>query len=197
MFGHEKMNINEELWQEHYQVLVSFVHHLAYYRTLKASYAALHQKSEFWKWTIDAHLLRAVIDWCMVFGTDDNAIHWKKVAVDQQAQDSFRDRLLKVTRLTRTQWGSYWHDMIKFRNDYAAHRVVAQIYPTTPKMDTALLVVTTYDEWIREALGTAFAEPTLQERYDRLSRVSKKSSMKQIQIGPNLDEEYEGIVPSE
>jgi hypothetical protein len=179
-------------------MLVSFVHHLGYYRVLHRLYVDMQQKSEFWVGTIDAHLLRAVIDWCMVFGTDSNQIHWKKVVADEDAQRDFRDRLLSVASFTRDQWDSYWLDMTTFRNDYAAHRVAGN-YPTTPKMDTALLVATTYDQWIREQIGKSqnaiFEEPSLEERYARVTRTSEKFFESLVGLGPTVDQEYEGNPP--
>jgi hypothetical protein len=172
------MKVDEELWSKHqYQMLVSFVHHLAYSRILSSLYNELQQGSEFWVRTIDAHLLRAVIDWCMVFGNDSNQIHWKKVVRDINMQSDFRQQLSKVGKFTSDQWNDYWHDMTDFRNKYAAHRTVAETYPTTPRMDTALLVATTYDgfirEWIRKSQNAIFEEPSLQERYDRVTRVTE------------------------
>ena len=191
------MNLDEELWRQHqYQILVSFAHHLAYYRVLHGLYVEMQQKSEFWTRTIDAHLLRAVIDWCMVFGTDSNQIHWKKAITDETAQCDFRRRLLSVASLTQDQWEAYWLDMTTFRNDFAAHRIVATSYPITPKMDTALLVATTYDQWIRESLNAVFDEPSLEKRYDRVIRTSKKFLKQLIAFGPTVDQEHEGRVPN-
>ena len=150
--------------------------------------------------TTDAHLLRAVIDWCMVFGTDSSQIHWKKVITDEGAQRDFRNRLLSVASFTQDQWESYWIEMTTFRNDFAAHRIVASTYPTTPKMDNALLVAITYDHWIRErlreALNAIFEEPSLRERYDRVTRTSEQHLKPLIALGPTADQEYEGSPPS-
>jgi hypothetical protein len=194
------MKVDAELWSKHqYQILVSFVHHFAYSRVLRNLYTELQQGSEFWIRTIDAHLLRAVIDWCMVFGTDSSQIHWKKVMPDKEAQCDFRHRLLKVASLTSDQWDEYWRNMTDFRNDYAAHRTVAETYPTTPRMDTALLVATTYDGCIRELIKNSenaiFEEPSLQERYDRVTRTSQKFLKPFVALGPTFDQEYEGKVP--
>jgi hypothetical protein len=193
------MALDEELWRQHqYQMLVSFVHHLAYYRVLGKLYVDMKQESEFWIRTIDAHLLRGVIDWCMLFGTDSSEIHWKKVIADENDQSDFRQRLLTVASLTQNQWDAYWLEMTTFRNDYAAHRVAGS-FPTTPKMDTALLVATTYDQWIRErlreTLNAIFEEPSVQERYDRVIRTSEKFLVPLIALGPTFDQEYEGNVP--
>jgi len=98
------MSLDEELWRKHqYQMLVSFIHHLAYSRVLRRFYLEMQQKSEFCLRTIDAHLLRAIIDWCMVFGTESNQIHWKKVVADENAQRDFRDRLLSVANFSQDQ----------------------------------------------------------------------------------------------
>src|SRR3990172_8591600 len=123
------MNLDEELWRQHqYQMLVSFVHHLAYYRVLHRLYVETQQKSEFWTQTIDAHLLNAVIDWCMIFGTDSNQVHWKKVVADETAQCDFRQLLLDAASLTQDQWDAYWLDMTTFINDFAAHRIFSSSY---------------------------------------------------------------------
>lgn len=194
------MKIDEELWSKHqYQILVSFVHHLAYSRVLRSLYTELQQGSEFWIQTIDAHLLRAVIDWCMVFGTDSSQVHWKRVVADENLQTDFRRSLLNVASLTDSQWDEYWRDMTKFRNDYTAHRIVADTYPTTPKMNTALLVATTYDTWIRQRLresqNAVFDEPSLEERYDRVTRTSQHFLKQLVALGPTFDQEYEGRIP--
>jgi transcriptional regulator of aromatic amino acid metabolism len=134
----------------------------------------------------------------MVFGTDSSQVHWKKVVADGKLQGEFRS-VLNVASLTVDQWDEYWRDMTNFRNDYAAHRIVAETYPTTPKMDTALLVATTYDRWIRQRLresqNAIFEEPSLRERYDRITRTSQKFLKPLVALGPTFDQEYERNVP--
>ena len=188
------MQIDEELWRERqYEVLVRFIHHLAYYRTLSGAYMDLQLKSEFWKYTIDAHILRAIIDWCMVFGTDSNELHWKKVAADDFAQCAFRSHLLKTLGLSDEQWSKCRSNMMEFRDRYAAHSNVP--CPPTPMMETALRVVTTYDEWFRHSVSAIFDEPSLQERYDRLMRTSAKPLHHAVSLGPTTWQEYEGQLP--
>jgi hypothetical protein len=190
------MQVDEDLWANHqYQVIVSFIHHLAYYRVLKRCYNMSRIESEFWTRTIDAHLLRAVTDWCMVFGADSNQIHWKKVVVDDETQCHFRSHLLSIIDFTKEQWDNYWSDMTTFRNNFAAHRIVAPVYPTVPLMDMALLVATTYDHWVRSSIAAVFEEPSLKARYDRLMRVSGETFLKLVGIGPTVEVEYEGSPP--
>ncbi|MDR3629022.1 MAG: hypothetical protein P4L42_01665 [Desulfocapsaceae bacterium] len=194
------MVILESLWRKHqYGVLVGFVHHLAYFRAASRIYGEWGKKSEFWVRTIDAHLIRCVIDWCMVFGTDSNQIHWKKVVTSEIAQDEFRQVLCDFAGLPNTEWKAYWEKMIVFRNDFAAHRITADVYPAVPYMDKALLVATTYDEWVRKQLqismNAIFDEPTLADRYARIIRTIETPMRKLIGLGPIVKDEYEGNPP--
>ncbi|MCJ7604351.1 MAG: hypothetical protein MUO63_22965 [Desulfobulbaceae bacterium] len=188
--------INVKLWAEcQYGVLAEFVHHLAHYRVLSEICAATSEKSEFWISTIDAHILRAIIDWCMVFGTDSNEIHWKKVVPDPDEQKSFRAYLSKNAGMNKSQWKSYWQSMTDFRNEYAAHKRVQGTYPPVPMMEMALQVVFAYDDWYRSVVEASFEEPSLRDRYNRVIRTSEGPLKRAVSQGPWLNEEYEGHPP--
>jgi hypothetical protein len=191
------MKINETLWSDYqYQVLVSFIHHLAYNRALSKTYNLSKIKSEFWTKTIDAHLIRAVLDWCMVFGTDSNEIHWKKVVVDKQYQSDFQSYLRRSLSLTEAQMKEYWVGMTTFRNNYVAHRPVLPAFPTVPFFDKALKIAFMYDEWFRRNVNASFADATLEERYNRLLRTSEDVFKTLVSFGPTLKEEYGGYPPN-
>jgi hypothetical protein len=190
------MKINEDLWsQNQYAVLVDFVHHLAYYRVLSRFYNNSQIRSEYWTRTIDTHLLKANIDWCMVFGTNSNEIHWTKVVIDEQYQCDFRCHKNKLANMTENQMSKFWSGMTNFRNKYAAHRTAATQFPAVPYMDTALIVATSYDDWFRLKVEASFAEPSLNKRYERLLRTSEKFFKELISCGPTIDQEYEGRPP--
>ena len=183
--------IDEYLWAKHqYGVLAGFVHHLAYYRVLSGIYSGQKRKSEFWTRTIDAHLLRAVIDWCMIFGADSNEIHWKKVVSNKSAQAKFRKHLFAATGLTGAAWKSYWLSMAKFRNNYAAHKTTQGTYPPVPMMDMALKIACAYDDWFRESIQAIFSEPSLRQRYERLIRTSGQPLVQALGMGPWIEVEY-------
>lgn len=185
------MEINEKKWAEQqYEILVRFIYHLAYYRILSKEYSNCNEKSEFWKYTIDAHLIRAIIDWCMVFGTDSNELHWKKIILSVELQDSFRRTFLNDLSISNKGWKSYHQEMLAFRNNYVAHKN-SDVSPA-PFMDKALQVVTTYDIWFRKnLLNTIFNEPLLQTRYSRIIRTSSEPLSRAIKQGPNINQEYE------
>ncbi|MFH1882337.1 MAG: hypothetical protein ABIL62_06460 [Planctomycetota bacterium] len=190
------MKIDEDLWsQKQYGVLAEFVHHLTYYRVLSRFYNEIQNKSEFWTYTIDSHLLIAIIDWCMVFGTDSNEIHWKKVVLDEQYRRNFRSHLRKFANLSKNEMDKFWSSMTKFRNEYAVHKTAARHYPDVPYMDTALIIVTSYDDWFRLKVDASFEEPALRDRYERLLRTSERFFKQLIMNGPTINDEYEGRPP--
>ncbi len=187
------MNFDYELWRKHqYWVLVCFVHHLAYYRVLHHAYVELGCESEFWKHTIDAHLLTAITDWCKVFGADSNDVHWKKTIEDKAAQEEFRSKLLRVAAFSKARWASYWHEVKDFRDSYASHLCVSSAKHHVPDMTPALVIATGYDNWIRPAMNAFFEEPSLQERYDQVKRTMEPFAERLIALGPTVLGKYEG-----
>ena len=184
--------INEPLWAEHqYGVMANFIHHIAYWRCCSKEYQKSGIRSELWAKTSNAHLLLAVVNWCMVFGTDSNEIHWKKVVIDKADQNDFRRRLLADLEMTKREWDEYHGSMTLFRNTFAVHLSSNSPYPTLPMMDPAMRTAFSYDEWLRDKIDAVISEPTLQNRYHRLMRTSAEPFKKMIQIGPTIDEEYE------
>jgi len=75
----------------------------------------------FWR-VIHGNLLdMAVIDWCKLFGSDDEQhqqVHWKNVFDDH---DRFRSGLFQYLGITETKWRDYWTQMKTYRDQQAAH----------------------------------------------------------------------------
>jgi hypothetical protein len=131
------------------------VYYLVYYRALSKAYSDNQLQNEFWTLTIDAHLLQAVINWCMVFGSDGcNPTHWKKLSPDQSKtlRQNFCDGLFEQTGLNQHAWESYWREIIDFRNNYVAHRAIEFSNPV-PHFDLALKVAYYYDNWVRTVIS--------------------------------------------
>ena len=159
------MNYEPEVFRNQFPIVKWFVYHVTYYRGLSKGYRERRLQNEFWTLTIDAHLLRATIDWCMVFGSDkSNPTHWKRLSNTESEtfKQSFREGLFKATGLDRDKWQQYWESMVDFRNRYAAHRELEFTSPV-PNFDTALAVAYYYDDWVRRLISPdTFAEPTLE-----------------------------------
>lgn len=78
----------------------------------------------FWR-VMHANLLdMAVIDWCKLFGSDDEEhqkTHWKNVIPDAE-HDTFRQELYQALGTDEAGYRAYWQDMKNYRDQHAAHR---------------------------------------------------------------------------
>lgn len=160
------MQYKPEIFREQFPLVKYFVCHLIYYRGLYHEYQKIELKSSFWTFTIDAHLIRAVILWCNVFGSEGcNPTHWKRLSEGNSVrlQESFRESLFKQTGFTPATWDTYWREMVDFRNEYVAHRELTYNKPV-PNLDRALEVAYVYDGWIRDIISPdILEEPPLKE----------------------------------
>lgn len=166
------MEYNVDVFSEQFPIVKRFLYHLTCYRELYRIYQDLDLKSEFWTHTIDAHLLQAAILWCMVFGSDGNPTHWKKLC-DQDIgslKDSFRNGLFEETKLTKKTWDTYWKTMNDFRGAYVAHQEL-NYSNSVPDFTTAQEVAFFYDKWIRSLIAPdVFDEPPLKESVEIIQK---------------------------
>lgn len=159
------MNYEPEVFTNQFPIVKRFVYHLIYYRALSECQKEHRLQNEFWTLTTDAHLLRATINWCMVFGSHkSNSTHWKRLSITESETlyRSFREGLFNATGLDGNRWQEYWKGMTDFRNKYAAHHEL-HFASLVPNFDTALVVAYYYDNWVRRVISPhTFAEPPLE-----------------------------------
>jgi len=170
------MHYRPEIFREQFPLVKYFVCHLTYYRELQHEYRNIEPKSPFWAFTIDAHCVRAVIYWCMVFGSEGcNPTHWKHLSEDNvdRLRESFLQALFRHTNFTASTWETYWREMVDFRNEYVVHRELNYKKPI-PYLDRALEVAFVYDRWIRDIISPdILEEPPLNESAAELQRSIK------------------------
>lgn len=99
----------------------------------------------FWR-VIHGNLLDvAVLDWCKLFGSDDEEhqqVHWKNVFADKT---TFRAGLLAHVQMNENSWCDYWKKMKKYRDQHVAHRDLNRRDVTHyPDLDAALSSVFYY-----------------------------------------------------
>ncbi len=159
------MDFEHKVFRNQFPIVKFFVYHLIYHRVLLRGYQEHQLQNEFWKLTIDAHLLRAVTNWCMVFGSDKSEpTHWKQLSIsDPKAlYKSIREGLFEATDLKQHIWRQYWKSVVDFRNKFAVHRELEFSSPV-PKLDMALTVAYYYDTWVRGIISPALLdEPPLE-----------------------------------
>jgi hypothetical protein len=153
----EKYNFNRVVLGKQIYLLYRFARSLIYFREIRKRIGCNEgsiKKSWFWVYTSNSHLMMSVIDWCKIFGTDDNETHWKKSTIgnSRKFQNEFRSKIYKATGLNSKEWQGYHRMLRNFRNKYVAHAVLDHDAPV-PKMDHALTIALIYDKWLREELN--------------------------------------------
>jgi len=174
------MHYDQKVFVIQFPIVKLFIYHLTYYRILLDRYREHQLRNEFWTLTIDAHLLRATINWCMLFGSCSAPTHWKRlVGQSESLTRSFCEELFQATDLDEERWRKYWESMTRFRNKWAAHRELEPFADPVPTFDTALAVAYHYDQWVRNLISPhSLDEPPLE-----LFAASLQQS-----ITPQLDE---------
>lgn len=61
-------NCTNAILSEQVGILRDFLYHYVTYKELIRNYEFLNGSNIFWKFTIDAHLMKAADNWCMVYG---------------------------------------------------------------------------------------------------------------------------------
>jgi hypothetical protein len=145
---------DEAVLANQFPIVKAFVYHLIYYRIALHNYQKRQLKNEFWTLTIDAHVLRAAINWCMVFGANSEQTHWKRLVKHSEAEiQSFREGLFRATGLNGNGWLDYWTSMTRFRDKFVAHRELELFLEPVPDFNIALAVAYHYDNWLRHSIA--------------------------------------------
>jgi len=93
----------------------------------------------FWRVIYGNLLDMAVIEWCKLFGSDNEdhqQVHWKNVFQDESA---FRDGLHQCLGISRNAFFAYWEELKTYRDTAAAHLdLVKPRVPFYPTLDHAI-----------------------------------------------------------
>ena len=174
------MEYNFEKFEEVLYLLKDFLYHYESHKEIHAVYDKLPGEKEFWCYSSDAHLKMATITWCMVFGTDSNKTHWKKIT--QEDIDCFRETFIHFLynegKITKLDYKNYWNDMLAFRNEYVAHR---QNYTKPiPYFSTACQIVFMFDSWIRQQIKPDIIDFPSYEKLAEEYRLNIKQTLKNL-----------------
>ena len=169
------MEYNIYCFCEVFPLLKNFLYHLASHRQINAALHELPGEREFWVYTCDAHIENAVLAWCMVFGTDSNETHWKKIFNGyDDARNSFLKYLHDKSNISIDDFQKCWDQMTAFRNDYVAHK--AGYAKPVPHFDMACTIVFCFDVWIREQIKPDFIDfPKFIKLFDEYQKSINKT----------------------
>jgi hypothetical protein len=148
------MEYNKEVLERQYPVVMAFIQELAYFRGLQQGLATITDPSQFWFCTLNNHLKQATVDWCKVFGSSKEDIHWNKTptgTTTDKACQHFRRRVLSTTGLTQDVWEEYRTKLLALRDKYVAHLDLKKpLEAPVPEFNAALHVAYAYRKWIKD-----------------------------------------------
>jgi len=92
----------------------------------------------------------------MVFGTDKNEIHWKKLDLPQ----SLNSFILSELDISDNAFLNYWKEIRDWRNQFSAHRLPDVRLTRTPDLKMARNIVFVYEKWLKgfDLIGFSFEE---------------------------------------
>jgi hypothetical protein len=154
--GDYMMDDKKEVWTCQYLTVSSFVAHLAYHRGLWAVRNRIKNHKAFWATTIQSHLELALINWCKVFGSERQDIHWTKTTTGNT--EDLRNRMLSKTGFTENERKGYQTKIRDFRDKFVAYLDMDGVmHGGLPDFDPALQVAYAYEEWAK-AIESALRE---------------------------------------
>ncbi|HFN1201482.1 TPA: hypothetical protein ACHBXG_004834 [Klebsiella pneumoniae] len=102
----------------------------------------------------------AAINWCKVFGSNNESTHWKYSIDDHE---DFRSILFDEIGLTNAEFTAYWKKMIDFRSNIIAHfNYDFFLEGSTPEFYTAIAAACSAHKYLRKHLpaGVNYTGPT-------------------------------------
>lgn len=143
---------NDVVWAQ-LDILCRFIENMACHRAIHSRLEDLRTSGEFWRCSSDAHLMLAVSDWCMIFGSEgeSNPTHWKRIP--DLAAPKFRDYLIASTGWDAHELRNYVQSVKQFRDNYVAHPTLGSKAITVPEMSRALEIAFNFDEWLPKAIS--------------------------------------------
>lgn len=155
-----------------FDILQGFIEHIVYYQELQLWYSSNDMQDNFWCRTINGHFTTALMNWCMVFGTDSNIPHWKNIIRNNELKDMIRSGFNDLFSDADCSWESYHRTMTKFRNEYTAHRDGE--YPKAPFLDKAIDICIQYEKVLLDYVFSRISDGHPGYVYPNLISRSKK-----------------------
>lgn len=106
----------------------------------------------FWRLIYGNAFDLAVIDWCILFGSSNQQLHWKQI-VPQNEHNRFIKGLLVDLAIDECEWKKYWETVKGYRDKHAAHRDLVGTLPESgnssyPHMDHAITAAKYYYNYL-------------------------------------------------
>lgn len=117
---------------------VDFCRQISYHRQMAPYIEKL--RNNYFIYSFNNFIDLAVLDFCHLFGSHSDDLHWKKIVKNP---DDFKSNLLKELKLTDEEWKKYRESVKEYRDKDVAH---IEIRPTSnvPDMTIATKAIVFY-----------------------------------------------------
>jgi hypothetical protein len=154
--------------------LVYIVRNVAYYRSLDPFKDDLEQN--YWIHIFNNFLDIAVLEWCKVFGSKNDATHWSNHVDDVEI---FRSGMIAKLGVSEEEWSGYWESIKNYRDTVVAHHERSSKASYYPDMHHALTACFYYYEILIKKLRALRIEDypnNLQEYFENSLKQAKTFS---------------------
>lgn len=93
-----------------------------------------------------------IIQWCQLFGSRGEQIHWSKLQVPTGYPKFGRDVILAANGLSSADWNSYHNKITTIRNKFFAHFDLDQLRGEIPSFEPALSVLIAYRQYLIDVI---------------------------------------------
>ncbi|WP_417345549.1 hypothetical protein [Ferrimonas sp.] len=98
-----------------------------------------------------------IIQWCQIFGSRNEDIHWSKLQLPDGYPIFDRNVIVDACDLTIPEWVSYHEEMKTVRDKFIAHFDLDQLRGHIPKFEPALSVLLAYRQYLIDVIEHANA----------------------------------------
>ena len=127
-----------------YSLLYSFIYSVAIFKVMDSRKAHLQdmkvEQAHFWVSVSDNSLQQAVVDWCKVFGSNNERTHYSKINAE------YVKAFEKAVADENIDLSDYSKSMKTFRDKFIAHRDEKRKRKEIPYLDSALTICFLYEK---------------------------------------------------
>jgi hypothetical protein len=99
----------------------------------------------------------SVIQWCQLFGSRTEHIHWSKLDLTRRSSPFGRAQILQCTDFDKEEWIDYHSKMTEIRNKFFAHFDSDQLIGHIPPFEPALKILLCYRQWLIDQIDSTRA----------------------------------------
>lgn len=176
-----------DMYNDYVDIARNFVWQLVHHRALKA--AVTDFKPCFWIIAANDCFDMAVLNWCKLFGSDSEDMHWKKIFA---YKDGFRRFLFSQSRLNEREWAGYHEELTEYRNKWIGH-FDGEFRPARhPDLQPALDSVIAFYQYLLSKLGYYRIENYLSKSLAEYAEALYSQALQFIKTAyrPTMDMEY-------